>query len=138
MHLSLPCHAGRCAAAGSVIAILTCGSPGTAGAQEGRLSFRTGIERVSGDYGGVENFGDLYAPFTVLYERQRLAFRATLPYLKVEFADSATSSTFTESGCFSIIVNRRSRASSLSVSSRHRCRADLRVDGAFRLISYAG
>ncbi len=66
--------------------------------QEGRFAFRTGIEQTSGDYGGSRDFRDRYIPLTVLYERSRLAFRVTLPWLEVEFADPDGLSTFTESG----------------------------------------
>jgi hypothetical protein len=90
--------------AAGLIAVLASGWAGSASAQEGRLSLRTGIERTSGDYGGTQELGDLYVPLTLLYERRRLGFRATVPYLEVEFTDTTTSSTYTESGLGDIVL----------------------------------
>jgi hypothetical protein len=73
-------------------------------AADGRLSFRTGIERTSGDYGGTQSLSDTYVPLTVLYEGRRLGFRATLPYLRVEFADPVDASTYTEAGLGDIVL----------------------------------
>lgn len=90
-------------AAGSV-AIVAAAWAATAVAQGGQLGLRTGIERTSGDYGGTQSLSDLYVPLTVLYERRRLGFRVTVPYLEVEFADSARSSTYTESGLGDVVL----------------------------------
>jgi hypothetical protein len=87
-----------------LVALLAPAWAADAIAQDGQLSFRTGIERTSGDYGSDQDLYDLYVPLTVLYERRRLGFRATLPYLEVEFTDSATSSTYTESGLGDVVL----------------------------------
>ena len=86
------------------VAIIAIGWATDVLAQDGQLSFRAGIERVTGDYGTSQEFGDLYVPLTVLYERPRLGFRATLPYLEMEFADPVTSSTYTESGIGDVVL----------------------------------
>jgi hypothetical protein len=90
------------AAAAGVIG--TAGLVFTASAQESQLSVRAGFERISGDYGGVQNFDDLYAPLSVLYERARVGLRVTVPYLEVEFADPDGMSTFTESGLGDVVL----------------------------------
>lgn len=86
-------RAGACSAA-----VLAAGWAAAAVAQDAQVSLRTGIERTSGDYGGAQEVSDLYVPLTVIYERRRVDFRVTLPWLEVEFVDPATSSTHTESG----------------------------------------
>jgi hypothetical protein len=86
------------------VAILAAGWATVAVAQDGELALRSGIERTSGDYGGTQEFSDLYVPLTVLYERRKLGFRATLPWLEVEFADTATSSTYKESGLGDVVL----------------------------------
>ena len=87
-----------------LVSALAMGWAADAAAQNGELSFRTGIERTSGDYGTTQDLYDLYVPFTVLYERPRLGLRATLPYLEVEFWDPVTSATYTESGLGDIVL----------------------------------
>lgn len=86
-----------------LVAALSIGSAGSAFAQEGQLSLRTGVESTSGDYGGTQDLGDLYVPLTVLYESRRAAFRVTLPYVEVEFTDPA-GSTYTESGLGDVVL----------------------------------
>lgn len=65
---------------------------------------RVGFEQSSGDYGGDVDFDDTYVPVTLLYQTQRIAFRATVPYLEVEFADAVDSSKYTESGLGDVVL----------------------------------
>jgi hypothetical protein len=94
-------HAPAAAAFAVVVAV---GLPTAAAAQEGELSLRIGVEQTSGDYGGTEDLEDSYVPLTVLYERERLAFRLTVPYLEVEFLDPIDFSTYTESGLGDVVL----------------------------------
>ena len=96
-------NAGRRLAARAFATIATAWGA-TAPAQEGQFGFRAGIEHVSGDYGGTQDLSDFYLPLTVLYERRRLGFRATLPYLEVELVDPATSSTYSENGLGDVVL----------------------------------
>jgi hypothetical protein len=90
--------------AACAVAFIATAWAATALAQDGQLSLRAGIERVSGDYGSSEELSDLYMPLTVLYDGRRLGFRATLPYLEVEFTDAVTSLPYTESGLGDVIL----------------------------------
>lgn len=80
------------------------GVPAAAQTSEGRVSVRVGAERISGDYGGDTDFQDLYVPTTVLFDRGRFGFRATVPYLEVEFLDPADGSTYTETGAGDVVL----------------------------------
>jgi hypothetical protein len=80
------------------------GPSAAAQASDGRVSLQAGVERISGDYGSDIDVQDLYVPVTVLFERGRLGFRATVPYLEVEFIDPVDSSTYTESGVGDVVL----------------------------------
>jgi len=84
--------------------VAVAGAPATAAAQGGDLSVRVGFDQTSGDYGGTTEFDDRYMPVTLLYQTQRMAFRATVPYLEVEFVDPVDSSTYTESGLGDVVL----------------------------------
>lgn len=76
----------------------------TAQVPEGYASLRVGTERISGDYGGAVDYRDLCVPVTLLLERGRFGFRATVPYLDVEFTDPVDGSTYTESGMGDVVL----------------------------------
>ena len=79
-------------------------STATAGAQGGAFSVRLGFEQTSGDYGGDTEFDDRYLPVTLLYQTDRIAFRATVPYVEIEFVDPVDSSVYTESGLGDVVL----------------------------------
>jgi hypothetical protein len=88
----------------ALAAAAVAGVPAAAAAQDGELSLRVGFDQTSGDYGGSTDFDDRYMPVTLLYQTQRIAFRATVPYLEVEFVDPVDSSTYTESGLGDVVL----------------------------------
>ena len=95
---------GVVAAFAAFAAAAAAGVPATAAAQDGRFSALVGFEQTSGDYGNDVDLDDTYVPVTLLYQTQRLAFRATVPYLEVEFLDSVDSSKYTESGLGDVVL----------------------------------
>jgi hypothetical protein len=48
-----------------------------------QLSFSTGADYSSGDYGGTQNTEIFYVPFTTRYEFDSLTFKVTVPYLRI-------------------------------------------------------
>jgi hypothetical protein len=52
-------------------------------ADPGTLRLSAGFQYTSGDYGGSETITETYVPFTLAYRYQRMAFRATVPYVSV-------------------------------------------------------
>jgi hypothetical protein len=84
--------------------VAVAGVPAAAPAQEGDVSLRVGFDQASGEYGGVNELDDRYVPVTLLYRTQRIAFRATVPYLEVEFVDPVDSSTYTQSGLGDVVL----------------------------------
>lgn len=59
---------------------LVCAS---AAAQEGRISWTTGVEYSSGDYGGSDDIEDIYVPATGRIDLERVSLELTIPYLSV-------------------------------------------------------
>ena len=55
----------------------------SAAAQEGRISWTTGVEYSSGDYGGSDDIEDIYVPATGRVEFERVSLALTVPYLSV-------------------------------------------------------
>jgi hypothetical protein len=78
--------------------------PAAALAADREIGLRAGVERITGDYGADVDVQDLYVPVTVLVDGGRLGFRATVPYLEVEFIDPVDSSTYTESGLGDAVI----------------------------------
>lgn len=88
-------------------AMTLCAAVGSTAAAQGpasHVSLRVGTERISGDYGGDVDYRDVYVPATVLLDRGRFGFRATIPYLEIEFTDPLDGSTYTESGAGDVVL----------------------------------
>lgn len=55
----------------------------SAGAAAQSMTWSTGFEYSSGDYGGTEDIEDFYVPVTGRLELERVSFELTVPYLSV-------------------------------------------------------
>lgn len=59
-------------------------------AQDGGISWTTGIEYSSGDYGGSDAIEDIYVPVTARIDLERLSLELTVPYLSVRAPSGTT------------------------------------------------
>jgi len=77
------------------------------------VSFSTGVEYSSGNYGGTDALEELYVPLTARFLSQRFGLRLTIPYVRIEIpvaTDPAqpaqgSASTITQSGLGDIIAS---------------------------------
>lgn len=101
-------HIGMLAVSTAVCLLLASGNA-AAQAEGPIVRISTGIEYSSGEYGGIGDIEELYAPFTVRFDYSRLGFRLTIPYLSVTTpADTVTpgpAATTTEDGLGDIIAS---------------------------------
>lgn len=86
------------------LAAATTAMPVAAAHADGAFSVRAGLEQSTGDYGGTVDFTDRYVPVTLQYSSARFGFRATLPYVDLEFVDTTTGTTFRESGLGDVML----------------------------------
>lgn len=63
--------------------------------EQASLTWSTGMEFSSGEYGGTDVIEDLYVPISARMDYQRLSFELTVPYLSVR---APSGSTITEPG----------------------------------------
>lgn len=63
--------------------------------EQASLTWTTGVEYSSGEYGGTEVIEDLYVPITARMHYQRFSLELTVPYLSVR---APSGSTITEPG----------------------------------------
>ena len=73
----------RITTAAVIAACAVISTDGLAQGADTDLRFSTGIEYSSGKYGGTEDIGELYIPFTFRAGFDRIGLRLTVPYLRV-------------------------------------------------------
>ena len=62
----------------------------SAGAAAQSMTWLTGLEYSSGDYGGSEDIEDLYVPVTGRLDLERVSLQLTVPYLSVRAPEGTT------------------------------------------------
>ncbi len=62
----------------------------SAGAAAQSMTWSTGLEYSSGDYGGSEDIEDLYVPVTGRLDLERVSLQLTVPYLSVRAPEGTT------------------------------------------------
>jgi len=96
----------------AALALVLAGTNAAGQTEDTVVSFSTGVEYSSGNYGGTDDFEELYVPLTARFDSQRFGLRLTVPYLRIEIpaeTDPAgqpapgSVSTVTESGLGDII-----------------------------------
>ena len=71
------------AVSGALAGLFLASAAGYVQAGEANVRFSTGAEYSTGTYGGEEDIEEVYVPFTLRVDNERLGFRFTVPWLRV-------------------------------------------------------